>query len=374
MKWSFKIATISGIGIYVHATFVLILIWVGFGSLSRGGDTADAIADIVFILALFGCVVLHELGHALTAKRFGIKTRDITLLPIGGLARLEKMPDKPMEELAVALAGPAVNVVIAAVIYVGLGAAGLWAPMTAETMIDGPFLQRLFVVNIFLVLFNMLPAFPMDGGRALRAILASRMGQLRATRIAASVGQGMALLFGFVGLFSNPFLVFIALFVWMGATAEYGLAQTEAFLADVPVRQAMVTGFHALSPKQSLGEAVQMTLAGPQTDFPVLEEGEVIGILTQGELLKGLSEQGPDSLISHAMHSEFETATPEENLEAAFRRLQLCQCRTLPVLDRGELVGLLTRDNVMAYLNIQSVMAAQHHGPGRGPQLVKPLF
>lgn len=374
MKWSFKIATISGIGIYVHATFALILIWVGFGSLSRGGSTAEAIADIVFVLALFGCVVLHELGHALTAKRYGIKTRDITLLPIGGLARLEKMPDKPMQELAVALAGPAVNVVIAAVIYAGLAAAGLWTPMTAEAMVEGPFLQRLLVVNIFLVLFNMLPAFPMDGGRALRAILASRMGQLRATRIAATVGQGMALLFGFVGLFSNPFLVFIALFVWMGATAEYGLAQTEAFLADVPVRQAMVTEFHALSPKQSLGEAVQMTLAGPQADFPVVEVGEVIGILTQGELLKGLAEQGPDSLVSHAMHSQFETARPDEDLEAAFRRLQLCQCRTLPVLERGELVGLVTRDNIMAYLSIQSVMAARHHGPGHGPELVKPMF
>jgi CBS domain-containing protein len=279
-----------------------------------------------------------------------------------------------MQELAVALAGPAVNIAIAAVIYVGLGVAGLWSPMTEQTMVDGPFLQRLLVVNIFLVLFNMLPAFPMDGGRALRAILASRVGQLRATRIAASVGQGMALLFGFVGLFSNPFLVFIALFVWMGATAEYGLAQTEAFLADVPVRQAMVTEFHALSPKQSLAEAVQMTLAGPQADFPVVGAGEVIGILTQGELLKGLSEEGADSLVSHAMHAEFETASPDENLEAAFRRLQLCQCRTLPVLERGQLVGLLTRDNIMAYLNIQSVMAARHHGPGHGPQLVKPMF
>ena len=374
MKWSFRIATVSGIGIYVHATFALILLWVALGSMSRGGSSAEVAWDILFVLALFGCVVLHELGHALTAKRYGIKTRDITLLPIGGLARLEKMPDKPMEELAVALAGPAVNVVIAGAIYLGLGVTGFWAPLTAQTMIDGPFLQRLFVVNIFLVLFNMLPAFPMDGGRALRAILAARIGQLRATRIAASVGQGMALLFGFVGLFSNPFLVFIALFVWMGATAEYGLAQTEAFLADVPVRQAMVTEFHSLSPKQSLGEAVQMTLAGPQADFPVVEAGEVIGILTQGELLKGLAEQGPNSLVSHAMHSEFETATANEDLEVAFRRLQLCQCRTLPVLEEGRLVGLLTRDNITAYLNIQSVMAAQHHGPGRGPELVKPLF
>jgi Zn-dependent protease/CBS domain-containing protein len=374
MKWSIKIATIAGIGIYVHATFVLILFWVGFGSLSRGGDTADAIRDIIFILALFGCVVLHELGHALSAKRYGIKTRDITLLPIGGLARLEKMPDKPMQELVVALAGPAVNVVIAAIIFVGLQVTGLWQPFTAETMIDGPFLQRLLVVNIFLVLFNMLPAFPMDGGRALRAILASQMGQLRATRIAASVGHSMALLFGFLGLFSNPFLVFIALFVWMGASAEYGLAQTDALLKHVPVRRAMVTEFHALSPKQSLAEAVAVTLAGPQADFPVVEAGDVVGILTQSELLKGLAEEGRDALVSHAMHSAFDTATPDEDLEGAFKRLQLCQCRTLPVLEDGQLVGLLTRDNLTAFLSIQSVLADHHQGRGHGPELLKPML
>jgi len=374
MKWSIRIATVAGIGIYVHATFVFILIWVAMGSLSRGGDTTDAIRDIIFVLALFGCVVLHELGHALAAKRYGIKTRDITLLPIGGLARLEKMPDKPMQELVVALAGPAVNVVIAALLFVGLQITGLWQPFTAELMIDGPFLQRLYVVNIFLVLFNMLPAFPMDGGRALRAILASRIGQLRATRIAASVGQGMALLFGFLGLFSNPFLIFIALFVWMGATAEYGLAQTEALLADVPVRRAMVTEFHVLGPKQTLGEAVAVTLAGPQADFPIVEAGDVIGVLTQTELLKGLSDEGRDSLISHAMHSEFETASPDEDLESAFKRLQICQCRTLPVLEHGQLVGLLTRDNLTAFLSIQSALMERHHGPGHGPELLKPMI
>lgn len=378
MKWSIKFATVAGIGIYVHATFVLILFWVAFGSLSRGGDSADAIRDIIFVLALFGCVLLHELGHALSAKRYGIKTRDITLLPIGGLARLEKMPDKPMQELVVALAGPAVNVVIAAVIFIGLKVTGLWEPFTTETMIEGPFLQRLYVVNIFLVLFNMLPAFPMDGGRALRAVLASRMGQLRATRIAASVGQGMALLFGFRGLFSNPFLVFIALFVWMGATAEYGMAQTDALLSDVPVRRAMVTLYDVLSPKQSLGEAVAITLKGPQADFPVVEAGQVVGILTQGELLKGLSEEGRDALVSHAMHAEFDTAHPDEDLDDAFKRLQLCQCRTLPVLEHGQLVGLLTRDNLTAFLSIQSVLAEHHqrpgHGPEHGPELLKPML
>ncbi len=371
MKWSLKLGTVSGIGIYVHATFVLIIGWVALGSLSRGGDVQDAIRDIGFILALFACVVLHELGHALSAKRFGIRTRDITLLPIGGLARLEKMPDKPIEELIVALAGPAVNVVIAAGIFVGLALTGTAQPMTPTVLLDGPFWQRLMIVNIFLVLFNMLPAFPMDGGRALRALLATRMGPLKATRIAASVGQAMALFFGFVGLFSNPFLVFIALFVWMGATQEYGIAQTEALLGDVPVRRAMVTEFHSLSPHDTLGEAVRLTLADPQADFPVLEGDQVIGVLTQSDLLKGLSESGPDSIVSQNMHGEFSTATASEDLEKAFKRLGTCECRTLPVFEQGRLVGLLTRDNLAAYLSIQGALTEEHHRPGAGPELAK---
>lgn len=371
MKWSLKLCTISGIGIYIHATFVLIIGWVALGSFSRGGDVQDALRDVAFILALFACVVLHELGHALSAKRFGIKTRDITLLPIGGLARLEKMPDKPVQELIVALAGPAVNVVIAIAIFFGRAITGTAQEITETVLLDGPFWERLMIVNIFLVLFNMLPAFPMDGGRALRALLATRMSSLQATRIAASVGQAMALFFGFVGLFSNPFLVFIALFVWMGATQEYAVAQTQALLGDVPVRRAMVTEFHGLSPHNTLGDAVRLTLAGPQADFPVLEGDQVVGVLTQSDLLKGLSENGRDSIVSHVMHNEFSTANPGENLEEAFKRLQTCECRTLPVLENGRLVGLLTRDNLAAFLSIQGAMADEHHGPGSGPELAK---
>ncbi len=374
MKWSFRLGSVSGIGIYVHATFVLIIGWVVLGSLSRGGSTNDAIWDVIFVLALFGCVVLHELGHALTAKRFGIKTRDITLLPIGGLARLEKMPDEPIQELLVALAGPAVNVVIAALIYVGLGLTGTAQPITESVMLSGPFWERLMVLNVFLVLFNMLPAFPMDGGRALRAVLATRMSALKATRIASSVGQAMALFFGFVGLFSNPFLVFIALFVWMGATQEYGIAQTTALLGDVPVRRAMVTEFHTLSPHQTLGEAVRLTLAGPQSDFPVLEDEHLLGVLTQSDLLRGLSDNGPDTIVSQSMQSDFSTTAPTEDLEQAFKRLQTCACRTLPVLDNGRLVGLLTRDNLAAFLSIQGALADVHHSPGSGPQLAKSVM
>lgn len=221
-------------------------------------------------------------------------------------------------------------------------------------------LERLMIVNIFLVLFNLLPAFPMDGGRALRALLATRIGALRATRIAASVGQGMALLFGFLGLFSNPFLVFIALFVWMGAAQEAAMVQAEALLGHVPVERAMVRDFYAVRPGDPLARAVQLGLTGAQTDFPVLEEGRVVGVLTQTAMLKGLAERGGQGQVSDAMDQDFVVVEAGETLEDAFRKMQSCRCRTLPVLRQGRLEGLLTRDNIQAFLNIQSVLSQRH--------------
>lgn len=233
MKWSWKIGEFAGIGVYMHATFLLLIGWVALSGWLQGRTVAAAAGAVAFILALFLCVVLHEYGHALTARRYGIKTRDITLLPIGGVARLERMPDNPRHELWVALAGPAVNVAIA-------GALGIWLLATTSlqyisplSMTGGSFVERLLAVNISLVLFNLIPAFPMDGGRVVRALLATRLEYTRATQIAAMLGQGITLVLGFVGLFSNPLLVFVALFVWMGAAQEASMVQMKSALGGV---------------------------------------------------------------------------------------------------------------------------------------------
>ena len=193
MKWSLKLGSFAGIRVYLHWTFVLLLGWILFSHLGQGHDWAEAWLGVGFIIALFGCVLLHEFGHALTAKHYGIRTRDITLLPIGGIARLERLPENPRHELLVTLAGPAVNVVIAAVLWVAIGLfiPGIPNPEMMEEM-RIPLLVRLFTVNVWLVLFNMIPAFPMDGGRVLRAVLAMRMNYARATQVAASIGQGIA--------------------------------------------------------------------------------------------------------------------------------------------------------------------------------------
>ena len=330
----------TGIGIYLHWTFLILLGWIGVSHVVRGDDLGDALHGIILIVALFGVVVLHELGHALAARRYGIPTKDITLLPIGGVARLERMPEKPKEELVVALAGPAVNVVLAILCVVGImvfvGIAQVVASVNAgvnelgilmenqrqlRTLSDMPvvsFLANMLVVNVMLVVFNLLPAFPMDGGRVLRAILAMNMDYVRATQIAATVGKGMAVLFGFVGLFFNPFLVFIALFVWLGAASEASMVQVKSGLQGIPVAQAMVSEFRTLAPQDPLGEAARHIIAGFQHDFPVAEEGRVIGVLTKTDLLKHMAEMGPGALVGTVMCRDFEQADPADMLDTVF--------------------------------------------------------
>jgi Zn-dependent protease len=209
MSWSWRIGCIAGIDVYVHFTFLLLLGWVALAHYLAHGDVTETILGLTFVLTLFAIVVVHEIGHALAARRYGIRTRDITLLPIGGVARLEKMPDDPRQELIVALAGPAVNVVLAVGIYVGLALGQGLGPVRDVLRVGGPLLAQLFWVNVILAGFNLLPAFPMDGGRVLRALLAMRMDYVRATQVAARIGQGMAVLFGFAGLYGNPFLIFM---------------------------------------------------------------------------------------------------------------------------------------------------------------------
>lgn len=358
MRWSWKLGVVTGIPIYVHSTFLLVIAWVFWVYLSQGQSLWSAAAGAWFVLVLFGCVVLHELGHALAARRYGIKTRDITLLPIGGVARLERMPEDPGQELWVALAGPAVNVVIAAAVGTWMGFGGLLEPVARLSLTGGPFLERLMVVNLFLALFNMLPAFPMDGGRVLRAALAMRMDYVKATQAAATIGQGMALLFALAGLVTNPFLLFIAFFVWVGAAQESSMVEMRTALSGIPVSRAMITAFRTLAPHDPLSHAVDLVLTGSQKDFPVMDEAGIAGILTEKELLDALSSGHMDVPVSQVMRREFETADFREMLEPVVQRLQSCDCRTIPVLLGAELVGLVTMDNVGEFLSIQAAVGS----------------
>ena len=309
MRWSWRIGRIAGIGVYVHATFLLLLAWVVLIGYRAGGTIASALPGLALILTVFGIVVLHELGHALAARRYGIATRDITLLPIGGVARLERMPRDPRQELVVALAGPAVNVALALALLVPLFLlegrdAALRAVLPTGRMLDGSLLATLVGMNVWLALFNLLPAFPMDGGRVLRAVLAMRSGDhARATATAARVGRLFALVFGLGGLFvwDNPFLVFIAVFVWLGAAGEAAAERTATTLEGITLAQVMVTDVRTLAPGDPLARGVELTLAGFQQDFPVLEQGALVGLLTRQDLLRGLQQHGPQATVDAAM-------------------------------------------------------------------------
>jgi Zn-dependent protease len=359
-RWSWKLVTVAGIDVYVHGTFLLLIAFVAFSDLVAGQGVAAMVRGTLLMLAVFTTVVLHEFGHALTARRFGVRTRDITLLPIGGVARLEKMPDKPGQQLLVALAGPAVNLAIAVLLF-GLVRL-LDGPVGIETVrhAGGPFLTQLMWINVSLAVFNLLPGYPMDGGRILRALLAMRMAPEHATQTAARVGQGVAVIFGLVGLFVSPLLMVIAVFVWLGAQAEYSVSMVKVALAGLSVRHGMITDFKTVSPTDPLSRAVELTLAGFQQDFPVMDGAQLVGVLTHGDLLRGLAEHGANLSVQQAMGGELETASPSEALDGALTRMKQGECRALMVVENDMLIGLLTVGNIGELLALEA--AGRHTG------------
>lgn len=379
MKWSWRIARIAGIGVYVHFTFLFLVAFVVVQAWGDGGGLRRVIEWLAFLVALFAIVVLHELGHALAARRYGIRTRDITLLPIGGVARLERMPEDPWQELVVALAGPAVNVVLAVISLLGLvvlatgselfglvGSVGAALQSAVEPsngsdglkglpLAGGVILTQLMVLNLLMVAFNLLPAFPMDGGRVLRALLAMRMDYVRATQTAARIGQGMAVLFVLFAI-KNPFLLLIAVFVWLGAASEASSVELRDVLGNLPAREAMITQFQTVAPDEPLKVVMAHIMDGYQRDFPVVSGERVVGMLTRADLLKALAEGGHEQPVSEAMQREFEQAASSELLAGVFRRLQQCRCHSFPVIDRGRLVGVIDMENVGEFIAFRQAL------------------
>ena len=371
MSWSFPIGTVKGTVIRLHITFLLFLVWIGVSHYAQGGQRA-AFEGVLFISLLFACVLLHEFGHVFAARRYGVQTPDITLLPIGGVARLERIPEKPSEELVVALAGPAVNVVIAALLVLALG--GL-PSMGDGTQVHNPgvdLLGRLAWVNISLVVFNLIPAFPMDGGRVLRALLAYRLGYTRGTRIAAGVGQAVAFALGLAGLFGNPLLIFIALFVYMGAASEAGAAQMRDAGRGMIASDAAVTRFEGLSPTATVEDAVEGILRTSQHDFPVTDgAGRLRGVVTRDDMIRALRERGPHAPVLEIMRRDVPVLHHRQPLDQALRAMQEGRHPAVGIVDaEGRLVGLITPENVGELMMVESARPprrtpANPWGPGR---------
>ncbi len=347
MSWSLNIGSVAGTKIRIHVTFLLFLAWI-FGVEYISGGLQAAWNGLLFIVLLFLCVLLHEFGHIFTARAFGVKTPDVILLPIGGVSRLERIPEKPSEEFLVAIAGPAVNVVIALLLVLFAGANFSADNLAVLESAKVSMIDRLAAVNLFLAVFNLIPAFPMDGGRVLRALLAARLGYVRATELAAAIGQWVAFALGFLGLFGNPLLIFIAIFIYLAASAEAHMVAIRAMSRGVPVTAAMVTQFATLTPDEHVDAAVETLLRTSQGEFPVVDGlGRPLGVLARNDLIRALKERGAGAQVADAMSDNIPTVNKSRCLDEAFRLLQEKGVPAVGVVDAsGKLVGLVTSETI----------------------------
>lgn len=357
MSWSLNIGSVAGTVVRIHLTFLLFLAWIFAASYASGGAGA-AWDSVIFMVLLFLCVLLHEFGHIFTARAFGVPTPYVTLLPIGGVAQLERIPEEPGQEFLIAIAGPLVNVAVAILLVVFAGATLQSSAAAGVDNAQIALVDRLAAVNLFLALFNMIPAFPMDGGRVLRALLASRLGYVRATGIAASIGQFVAFALGFIGLLYNPILIFIAIFVYLAASSESHMVALRAVSRGVPVSHAMVTQFATLSPQAHVDEAVQTLLATSQGEFPVVDAtGKPVGVLGRGDIIRAIKTLGPDARVADATPVPMPTIGHRQCLEEAFKLLQQKEAPAVGVTDAtGKLIGLVTSETIAEMMMLQDAM------------------
>ena len=355
MNRSFKLFSVAGIDVRVHLTFPLILVWAAFQfGILTGGGLSGALFGIIVVLLLFGIVTLHELGHSFAAMYYKIPVKDIVLLPIGGVAQLKRMPKEPWQEFVVALAGPAVNVVLA--LLLGGVALALNVPVLGGSLgvINGTaslsltaVLSYIFVSNLPLALFNLIPAFPMDGGRVLRALLAMGLPYARATAIAARLGQVLAVGLGIYGLFNGGiFLMFIAFFVYNGAKQENALVQQEAQLQQVTVGQVFARQVQSLRPFNTLQDALTLKSLTGQTSFPVHDGFRYVGLLTGAQLQEGLQRFSGWTAVNDLVRRDLPVVTPGDSLERVQSLLQQHQTEALPVVDDHTFLGVITLNHL----------------------------
>jgi Zn-dependent protease/CBS domain-containing protein len=362
-----KLFTVRGIEVKMHMTFPLILVWaaVQFGFLNqRGFSPSGAAFGIVITLLLFICVVIHELAHSLTAVRMGFPVHDIVLLPLGGVSQMERMPERPFQEFLMAIAGPLSNLVIAGVLAVagslflhvsiGSGLAKLFLNPTSLGWKD--MLPYLIVTNVGLALFNLLPAFPMDGGRVLRALLATAMPHTRATALAVSVGQGLAWLLGLAGLLTTNFvLILIAIFVYAGATQEGRMTQVKGVLQGLRVRQAFARHAQVLSPDDPISHAADLALESFQSDFPICDGERIVGLLTYTDMIRGLKQHQPETPVREVMRTQFPAVGLNDELYEVHRQMTEAGLDAVPVIEKGIFLGLVTRRDVSEVFQLLSV-------------------
>lgn len=366
LKWSFDFGRIAGIRVSVHWTFLILLGWIFMASYQVNEDLLQALTGVGFILVLFLCVTLHEFGHALMARHFGILTRSITLLPIGGLARLERFPDSPKQEFLIAFAGPLVNLFIAFLIFLGLSLFnGIPSFEGAEDLTEfsgSGFWLGLLLANLILAFFNLIPAFPMDGGRVLRALLLYRFSRVRATRIAASLGQVLALGFVFLGFYINIFLVIIGIFIFLGAGAEAEFEMTRSLLYGFTIRDVLMKEFPVLGPEDPLQKAVDLLLDGQAQDFVVMEGETVSGILSRKGLVHGLAERGNKLAVKEVMQNEYPRYDPGMPLQDFYQQIMQNKDSVSLIFEADHFLGIVDKENVLEFIMVKEALGSvQEH-------------
>ena len=360
MRSNLQIGSVSGIKIKIHWTFLFLILWIVFDELKQGASTESILFNVSFVLAVFFCVVLHELGHALTAKHFGINTKKITLLPIGGVASLDRLPESPKQELLVVLAGPLVNIFIALVLFFVIPVQEVFRlnfTETFETLMSFSlqnFLFYLFIVNVGLVVFNIIPAFPMDGGRILRALLAMKLNRVKATKIASSIGQFIAAFFLLIGLLYNPILIFIALFIFLGAYGENQLEQHLALLKGHSVEEAMMINITTFKPDDPIDLVVNKIISGTENNFVVVEDHKIKGLLYHQDIIDHSNE---NVLVKDIMDVNFKAVKSSDDLKETYLLIHSEKKAFFPVIDNGHLAGAIDEINLNEYIMLQNKLA-----------------
>ena len=355
MRWSFNLGKIFGISFRVHITFLLLLFFVFVSGLSQKGPS-QAATGVLFICAVFVCVLIHELGHSLIARRFGAEVKSITLLPIGGVATIEEGLEKPSQEIVISIIGPFINLAIAGILYLLIGrSVGVLVPTLYPDSVK-TFAGGLIGVNIILAIFNLIPAFPMDGGRVLRGIIALKVDYVLATSIAVFIGEAVALIFIFYGIFFNFWLTLIGIFIYLGAGSEKQQVILRTLLSEVPASAAMTTDFRTLRPDEPLSRSLEHVYHGCQEDFPVVGNGGVEGILTRLGVIAAIHEKGVNISAVEAADRDFLSVDPRASLDKVYRQLLTGKKSVAVVLDGVQLKGMLSLEGISRYFMIRSAL------------------
>ncbi|MGY6743432.1 MAG: site-2 protease family protein [Cecembia sp.] len=359
MKFSLYLGSYKNVKVFIHWTFSLLLLWIIISNLRQGMPGMDILWIIIFVLALFACVVMHEFGHALAAQKYGIQTKDIVLYPIGGVARLEKLPEDPKQELWVAIAGPLVNIGLFIILSIILSFTGYnLENLELEELRIRPNTILLYIAsaNLILAIFNMLPAFPMDGGRVLRALLSIRLPRAKATQIAGGIGQFLAIFFVFFGLFNNPILVLIGIFIFLGAAAEVSHTQQESFLKGYKAKDALMMKFQIVGFDAPLSKAVEKLLNSQATHFVVVRDDVAVGTLSRNEIIKGLKEGNEDTIIEQVADFSPLRIETEEDLDEAWKKMMMENKKVAFIIENGHFLGILDQENIGEFVMVKSAL------------------